>query len=431
VIELRRRLRLSADNESGLTLIEVVVAMMIFMIISVGVVYTMLSVISVSRDSRARQVAQNLAAEEIDRARSVDDVTTLVSWSTNTGTTDPNDATRLTGAVTLNGDKFTVKREVQWVSNPDSALSCGASGSSENLRYKRVNVTVTWNGMRGLAVRSDTIINPKERVNDPLKGSILVSVKTAGGTGASGITVTTTPAITPAPLPTDLDGCTYILKVTPGTYTVKISKTNYVDDTNNAAPSTSSVSVVAGQTTSLKYQYDLAATYSVTYPTSASPTSAVRPTSLETSLINTYRRQVMTTASPYKMHPFTGGYVLVAGDVTKCPAVDPANWTETPTRELAPFDYYATTPGGSVSVPVPMGSVKVSGQGGGTILAVSADPTGADHPKCTTKVTYTFTGDSATRNLALPFGTWKLYKGTEEASKLFDTVMLDPRTKVS
>ena len=428
MIELRKRLKLGANDESGFSLIEVVVAMMIFMIISVGVVYTMISVLSVSRDSRSRQVAQNLAAEEIDRARAVEDVATLVSWNTDTGDTDPNDSTRTTGAIVLNGDKFHVDREVQWVSNPDSTLQCGASGGGENLRYKRVNVTVTWDGMRGLPVRSDTIINPKERVNDPLKGSILISVITAGGTGAAGITVTTTPAVTPAPLPTDLDGCTYILKVTPGKFTVRISKTNYVDETNNSSPSTYPVDVVAGQTTSLKYQYDLAATYSVTYPTSASPTSAVRPASLETSFINTYRQQVQTAAGPYKLHPTSGGYTVVAGDVTKCAAFDPANWIETPTRALAPFDAYAASPGGTVSVPVPMGSVKVSGQGGGTILAVSS--TGSGHPACTTKVTYSFAGDSATRNLALPFGDWKLYKGTEEASKLFDTVTLDPRTKL-
>src|SRR5690606_17034555 len=83
----------------------------------------------------------------------------------------------------LNGDIFHIERTVQWVSVTDSPLQCGASAGGEKLRFKRVNVRVTWEGMRASAapVQSDTIINPRERVNDPAKGTLLISVLKAEG----------------------------------------------------------------------------------------------------------------------------------------------------------------------------------------------------------------------------------------------------------
>src|SRR5690606_5716588 len=207
---LRERLGIhSASEESGLSLIEVVVAMMIFGLISTGIVYTMLSMLSVSRDSRARQVATNLAAEEVDLARGLDDVVAL----------GPADTVR-----ELNGDTFYIERTVEWVSDPNSTLQCGASASGEKLRYKKVNVRVTWDGMRGASapVQSDTVINPRERINDPLKGTILVSVLKSDGTGSSGVTVTAPPTYATAAPPTDSRGCSFALKVLPNTYTVKL-----------------------------------------------------------------------------------------------------------------------------------------------------------------------------------------------------------------
>ncbi len=68
--------------------------MMIFALLSTGLLYTMLSVLSVGRDSRARQVAANLAAEEIDLAR---DASSL--FDARAGRAPPCD---------LNGDTFHV-----------------------------------------------------------------------------------------------------------------------------------------------------------------------------------------------------------------------------------------------------------------------------------------------------------------------------------
>src|SRR6478735_10412073 len=173
VTAIRARLaRSSADD--GMSLVEVILAMVIFALVTSGLVYAMLSVMTVTRDARARETATNLAAEEIDLSRAVANVFNLLDQSR---------------TVTLNGDVFDIERKTQWVSDPDADFSCGASGGGAGsaLRYKRVNVTVTWGGMRSgsAAVSTSTVVNPSEHINDPTKGTILVSVLNAAGTGAA------------------------------------------------------------------------------------------------------------------------------------------------------------------------------------------------------------------------------------------------------
>ena len=52
-----------AERDAGLSLVEVIVAMMVFTIISIGVAYTITNSLVLTRDSRARAVATNLAAQ--------------------------------------------------------------------------------------------------------------------------------------------------------------------------------------------------------------------------------------------------------------------------------------------------------------------------------------------------------------------------------
>ena len=52
---------------SGIGLVEVLVALMIFSIIAIGMGYSMLSISRLTGDSTARETATNLAAAEIDR----------------------------------------------------------------------------------------------------------------------------------------------------------------------------------------------------------------------------------------------------------------------------------------------------------------------------------------------------------------------------
>ena len=58
-----------------------------------------------------------------------------------------------------------------------------------------------------------------------------------------------TSALSPPAAATDVDGCSYLLKVPVGTYTISVSKTGYVG-TNELATQSKPVAVTAGQSVS-------------------------------------------------------------------------------------------------------------------------------------------------------------------------------------
>ncbi|KGM14260.1 prepilin-type N-terminal cleavage/methylation domain-containing protein [Cellulomonas bogoriensis] len=416
---MRKRLYQSSDE--GLTLVEVMVAMFIFALVSSGVIYTMLSVMTIGRDSRARQVATHLAAEAVDRAREEEDLFDLLDT---------------TYTRELNGDVFTVSRSTAWISDPDEDIVCGGGGGQ--LRYKRVNVEVSWENMRAGSVpaRADTVIDPKTRINDPTRGTLLVSVLNGAGEGAGGVTVTaqrTNAAGSPvgSALPavtTDAQGCAFILRVEPGSYRVSISRPGYRDVTNVENPTTSTA-VSAGTSASVSFNYDAAATYRVTYAEGAEPTPSVART-MPTTFLSTYgivEPTAPTGTNPrnFSAFPFASGYDVIAGRYRApiegvsegCLSPDPAAWPGGARSEAL-----AGGPGETVTGPVRTGLVTVTVTPGTTgsrfirAVSVGSPPPGTEDPGCSEGYEFIFNpapidGDG-NAVLALPYGSWQLYRGT-------------------
>ncbi|MFC8191335.1 type II secretion system protein [Cellulomonas sp. NPDC057328] len=399
-------------GDAGISLAEVLVAMFLFALVSSGLAYSLLSVLHLSRDARVRAIAANLAAEEIDLARDAPNIFGLLD--------DERD-------VTVGSDTFQVVRRTQWVSDPDTEFTCGSAGVGSALRYKRINVTVTWGGMRPGAdpVRSDTVLNPDEHINDPTKGTILVSVLRADGTGNEGVTVTASPSVGSVISQTDAQGCTYVLRVNPGTYTIAVSRTGHVSDAQVQVPTQTAV-VTANATASLGFQLDQGATYTTHLAPHA--TGTVRtPTdgSLKMTFLSTYGRATpgaTSTADPrrpqYRLHPFTAGYQAVAGT---CAAADPTAW---PVSDVGGVSHegvlapaVAAPPGGSATIEVPMGVVEVSSTGNSNryLRAESVNPpVGSGLPGCDATETLTYGQVIPTTNgqkvaIALPYGTWRLF----------------------
>ena len=420
---IRRRLDVDRRSEAGLSLVEVIVALLVLAIISTGVAFTMTSVLALTRDSGSRQQAANLAAQEIDLSRSIDNLFGLV------------DADR---DVTVNGTVYHIHRSTQWVSDPSVDQKCGTGGGV--LRYKRVNVTVGWDGMRSATatVRADTLIDPGTRLNDPTLGTILVSVTTASGSPSPGVTVTAAPSSTPngaqaltaAPAPTDAQGCTYILQVVPGNYDVKITKSNFVDVNQLSSPvSTTGVAVSAAA--SVRLDFDNAGVFPITYAGGAPKL----PTNLGTSFLSTYGSYVTTSPnSSVKLYPFTAGYQVLAGNYVDpslpsggCASVDPSRWLAGTsggvvyadgTRPLA----VATVPGGTaLPTDVSMGVLTVPVPRGQWLTAVSqpTGPTGTGDPGCAVGMVYNFVqqgSSDGTYTIGLPYGSWKIFTGSSVGS---------------
>ncbi|RDV43118.1 type II secretion system protein [Leifsonia sp. ku-ls] len=406
MIVLRRRLRLGSAPDAGLTLIEVLVAMTIFGFVASGIALGLTSSMAAAVDNQKRITAASLAAAEIDRVRAIG---------------DPFKVNSVDPGVTAGPDNaFTVTTDATWKTPSGSDSTCGTSGGP--LQFRVVKVTVSWSGAR-TAVTSTTLIAPSGRINDPSMGTILVVVKNAFGRGAGGVAFT---AGSLATSPTDADGCGYVLKVPPGTYTVTLNQAGYIDYQQKATPS-KTADVTAGASQVYSFQYDKAATFTLAYGAG----SPKLPTNLDTTFLNaTYGgafppMKVSTATKQASLHPYKDGYQAVAGayDDNTCPAPNPTEWapdTRTSPAKVGTLPAsQSAAPGGSASLTVPMGTATVSPGSGPYLFAVSQNATPVPgEPACAAgAMNYTFgsvipaSGGTGVA-IALPYGTWQLYSAS-------------------
>ena len=407
VTEMRKiRDLLAPDNESGMTMAEVIVALMVFTIIALGMSVSLLSMTKLVSDDRNREVAAGLASQEIDRLRAV---------------TDPFSVhTKATQIVTVGNVTYTVDREVNWESTTGASANCGSGGGI--LQYKHVNVDVSWPGQLSLQtpVEADTILAPATRINDPSLGTILVSVLGADGTGRSGVGVTVTPtsggAAVGAVVATDVDGCTYVLKVTPGTYKVQISNAGYIDYNQVASPSLSLL-VTAGAAQTANFAYDQQGTFNLKYANAYAGASTL-PTTLTTNFVSSKGSYpTASKATPILLYPLAEGYAAIAGNMTSCLSVDPLNWAASKVSGVnmsaGVRPQTGVAPGGSGTLNVPMGVVAVTVPALATSFSITntAAPSGTGDPGCATPATYNYTFATAPATgsvvyLAVPFGSY-------------------------
>ncbi len=408
------------SSEDGLSLIEVIVAMMIFAMLVVGIGYALINVLQMTRDSQARETAISLASSELDAVRAIGDPLAITD----------DDYTRTVGSNT-----YTISRTAKWVDPEGEVATCGTGGST--LKYKSVSVEVSWAGMRTGAgtVKTDTALVPSTRINDPTKGTILVSVIDGAGLGVEGVAFT---AVSSGgsldTTKTNSDGCSFIFGVEPGDYTVTLSGSGYIDVNQMTSPSFQST-VEAGSSAKFSFQYDKQGTYQVNY--ASNDLDAVRPripNDLTTTFYNAsgvYTMNVPTSglAGSVNLYPAKSGYEVVAGSYvppsesgTACESVDPMSWAPDTTKDPATVGTRAptafTTPGGIADVtPVPMGIVNVKGnkyKAYLTAVSQTSNPV-PGQPVCGISTKYTFgysfsTSSDSTLKIALPFGTWQLYE---------------------
>ena len=437
---LRSRLITTQHGDKGIGMIEVIVALGIFMVVAIGIAYSAISTLRLAADSESREIATNLAASEIDNARAAG---------------DPLDLFDNTRTVTVNGMVYTITRTAGWVSSTGTSSGCGSGTGA--LQYKQVDVKVTWPTKleRTSAVRSNTLIAPITRLNDPSFGTILVSVLAAAGTGASGIPVSVAfsgGGTAVSMDPTDSDGCSYAFKVTPGTYVVSINKSGYISSDQKASP-TVSLQVKAGDTLSAQFSYDLAARFNLNYAANfpAVP-NKLTPSNLDTTFISTYGVFVNSTGTPstLNLHPFSSGYIPVAGRystpiaatsssvaVPGCLSPDPSSWPEGTVNgvnlaagQQAPA--VAAAPGQTATMGIAMGliSLKYTGMSDRYFVAESVVPAASTgDPGCDVPMKYAYSqklvlGNSY--NLALPYGSWKLSTASNSSGTGTLVAVIDP-----
>lgn len=454
-----------ATRDAGLSIVEVVVALLVFAIITTGSIVAIGTVLGMTRDNRSRVVAANLASQAIDKARGADDLFKVVDTSTTS---------------VVDGTTYTVTRAVSWITTGGVDSQCATPGPKGNgsLFYKRVNVAVSWPGRRPATdpVRADTIITPASKINDPAAGTILVSVLDQTGAGAPGVVVTVTPAkgvgntaagLGPdsAPAPTDSDGCAFATRVQPGLYTVTLSRADgkpYLDRDQAAAPA-KTVSVAAGDTASAEFTYAQGDDYKPRWASNYTGPQPLLPTNLTTTWLAGDGRRFVASGQPSDQYLFpsatgyqvlAGSYAPVGADGGACLSPDPESWPATPDGKVGHRPVVAVPDplaSKTAVAPVPMGVVTINVKALDKVIqATTTAPAGGD-PGCAATQSFDFTRTTTgtTATIALPYGTWFIKSGASTSTlgtvtigQLLgglvgvvlpgaaptNTVLLDPRT---
>jgi Tfp pilus assembly protein PilV len=457
---LRERLGMIRRDDAGLSIIEVLVAFLIFTLIAIAIGQSMVFSVRLSADQRSRTVALNLAAEEIDRVRGAGNPY-LVESNT------PSDPAQ---RIEVDGTEYTVSRTASMVTQTGSDAECGIA--DQQFQLKRINVEVTWTTRMPMTapVRSDTLLAPSSTVSRSDVGTIIVQVRKADGTPYRGVSVGVTPtssgAAVTAPA-TDSAGCSYVTEVRPGTYNVSISRSGNVDTSHVASP-VQSIELEGGSTVATQFAYDARARITASPAVVA---GARLPRDLAISLFNS-NTHVVSSTNATDVYPWASGYSVVGGRhvspaVTDppvaanagCISPDPAEWRAgtlavlglpgTRQAGVRP-DPVVTTPGSNPTASYGLGAATLTVPNSSNrryITAVNTTPAlNSGDPGCAIPQTYTWDRFNAnqTVTLALPYGTWEFWAGNNfgaltqrvnarAVSNSYtlplatSTVMLDPR----
>jgi Tfp pilus assembly protein PilV len=297
------------ETDAGFTIIEVVVASTLLLVAFLAAAALFVSGTRVSGDTRMRVVAAQLASSAIEAVRGPAADPSKFTTAVQPGTT--------VTTKTVNGLRFTITQEMQWVAQNSTASACDSGGIGTNALLQ-LNASVTWVGAGATApVEATTTLSPPAGAYSAATGSIGVKVLNALGQPLQNIAVQAAGPMTRT-VSTTAEGCAFFAYMTPGSYVVSVTAGTGVGDQEQLVPS-QSTSVTVGQTMSMTFNYDTAASITVTGWSGSTMTPAtnmpigVANTSLSPFRMYTY---VAGTTSLTPLFPYPSGYTVFAGNCT-------------------------------------------------------------------------------------------------------------------
>ena len=257
--------RTRVRGDSGFALVELVVALVVFGLVFSAAASAIGSSLDSTRTSRQRVVAANLASRELDFTRNRFETPGQGPTSVQAGQVvnpDPLPGGTAGQALVVDATPFTVTRTAEWVSQGATSGPCDG-GSSGQLQYLRVSVSVTWPRMDGVDPVTDaTVLTPPLGTYSSSTGHIRVKVIDRSGVPAAGHVVTVSGPGGTQSQTTAADGCAFFAFLATGAWTVGVGDAGDVDPSWDPTPS-ASASVTAGAVTPVSFAYDRAATVDV------------------------------------------------------------------------------------------------------------------------------------------------------------------------
>lgn len=382
-----------------MSLVELLVAIFIFGLIAAAVGANVAQGLTLTRTSRERSVAANLAAQELDLVRDTPVASLPLGLVTSSQTVDTT--------------TYSLRRTSSWVTKNAAAGACDG-GSGTRQAYLRVNVKVSWPDMAAInPVNTDTLIYPKVGSFDPNTGGISIKVRSRDATPQSDVQVTLVgPAGTLGQVTGD-DGCAFFAFLAPGSYTASVSKVGFVDLVGRVTP-TQQVTASVGATAAASFDFDQQAqlTFTLQGADAQHPAPGGPPVRLGNpngafpyGVTGTYAGSG-STATAQPLFPFASGYTAWAGI---CSDADPGVSNRGP--------WFPTDPGTSGSGVLTLAGFNVTARSATTGIALPGVSVMATHPAdgapqgCSSVSTYTLPGTTDATGVlraSLPYGTWQL-----------------------
>jgi Tfp pilus assembly protein PilV len=258
------RLRPHAQDQRGDTLIEVVIAAAILLLVVLGALGGFDAAGKASITQRQAAQADAVAQQDEERLRSTP-VATIIS------TAGSGNATTVTEA----GTTFGVYHTASYEADATGAAPCSANttGSADYLRTDSY-VTWPWPVVNKPGQISSHTVNESSVVTPSESAALVVHDTDVGGNPIALVNVTVSQnGSTVSTAQTDASGCAIFTSLTDGTYTVAVSQTGDIDQTQNPSPS-QSATVVTGESTPITFTYAPAAFLTPTFTSVALSTNA-------------------------------------------------------------------------------------------------------------------------------------------------------------
>jgi prepilin-type N-terminal cleavage/methylation domain-containing protein len=377
------------DAEGGFTLVEVMVALVLFVALSTATVTILIQAMRTVRENSQRVAAANVARTQLEYLRRL-------------GTSGITLGLTTTAAPGISAD-YQVRSTAQWVGLGQQSSACSAAQPGQ--AYIRVTVDVSSPDLAA-PVTVNSIIAPPAAPSEAGTGAAAISVIDQIGAPVSDVVirgVDTTHPTNGFTYTTGDDGCIFVPGLTPSTsLVVSISRGGspaYVSMTPTGTSQTVSISASSLARPTFYYAPAAGITFGGDRP--EFPLLAGFPVSwkLNDTGASVNRSAVGQTVS--NLWPSTAGFTAWAGD---CPDADPTAYGGT----RQPFDLVA---GADVATVLDVRPVKLRGITADT--AVTAKHVGGGTGCTDTAIPLGKTDAKGILKIGLPNGTWQFTAKTE------------------
>lgn len=324
----------ASDRDAGVTLVECMVAIVLFGLVGLAAASMLVTGIKVSARTRDQSQAASLASNSIETFR--DNASLACAWQsplpTGCGATSsvvPPAVT--TSAQTVGSQPYTITQTTEYEAKATPQTACNAStqgGSAGVQPVLLVTESVTWPTMgNALPVTSQTLLAPPVGAFSNNTGAIDVGVVNSLNHPDTGISVTVIGASGTTTYTTDSNGCALASFLAPGSYTVSIASSGYIDN-QESSTSTQTLGVTTGNVTTASFFYDQAATLGATFVRASSwpggvtfQTAMNLPITVANSgLAGTGTYLLPNGTAGSSVYPYSSGYSIWAG---RCPEANP------------------------------------------------------------------------------------------------------------